>query len=448
MWSASSFEEWLGMLSRVRVMGVSEAVRIVGCMGLLGVLAGLFGHTQRQWTEGGASGAGGSGSGGRVKVQWGKTIGVVVGCVLILAPIKYQVRSKLNAKVAAVCQSLRSDRLNDYDKGEQVNGYYENMTKVDRFNPKLFEITNKTTVRREQFDHSGAMKPSGDYRTRELIPGFTTTFHGIEHRVNRYGMRDRDSYEVQKPAGTYRIALVGASDSMGWGVGNLDTYENVLEDRLNRENDGSRYSRYEALNFAVNAYGPIERLMMFENRVLAFEPDMVFYATNAREYQWIVQRIMANLKKKVEPPYGVIKEALVKAGIQEGVHEVLLKGTLKPYAPEILSWIYGRFVEIGKERGIAPVMIYIPQPGGEPFERAEVEETLGMARAAGFTVIDLAHAYDGRDISTMRVEEWDTHPNTEAHRILEGMLYDGLRKDPVLSRHFPGGDQGSAGGTE
>ena len=50
--------------------------------------------------------------------------------------------------------------------------------------------------------------------------------------TNRWGMRDRD-YDLAKSSGTFRIALLGSSNVMGWGVPQEDVFETILEARLN-----------------------------------------------------------------------------------------------------------------------------------------------------------------------------------------------------------------------
>ena len=47
------------------------------------------------------------------------------------------------------------------------------------------------------------------------------------------------------------MLLVGASHEMGMGVKDDETFENVLEDRLNRELAGAPDPRFEILNLSV-----------------------------------------------------------------------------------------------------------------------------------------------------------------------------------------------------
>ena len=66
----------------------------------------------------------------------------------------------------------------------------------------------------------------------ELKPNIHRTLFGQPFTTNAHGMRDR-VYAVAKPAGTFRIAVLGSSMDMGWGVGTDETYVNLLEDWLN-----------------------------------------------------------------------------------------------------------------------------------------------------------------------------------------------------------------------
>ena len=50
--------------------------------------------------------------------------------------------------------------------------------------------------------------------------------------TNEFGMHD-DPVAVEKPDGTFRIAVLGSSIDMGWGVKHQDTYINQLEEWLN-----------------------------------------------------------------------------------------------------------------------------------------------------------------------------------------------------------------------
>ena len=125
-------------------------------------------------------------------------------------------------------------------------------------------------------------------------------------------MRDRD-YTVAKPAGTFRIALLGSSIDMGWGVGDDETYENLLEDWLN---DHARRRgidrRFEVLNFAVAAYGPLQRYALLGRKAEAFAPDLVLYSSTTLDARLLEIHLTGLLMREVDPTYAFLKRAIAR----------------------------------------------------------------------------------------------------------------------------------------
>jgi hypothetical protein len=73
---------------------------------------------------------------------------------------------------------------------------------------------------------------------------------------------------------------------------------------------------------------------------------------------------------------------------------------------------------------------------------------LRAAAAAGFVVLDLFDVYGpetGHD--SLRVAEWDKHPNAAGHAMIAERLLDELRRRPALLEPAPSADgAGGAGG--
>src|SRR3546814_7335530 len=69
---------------------------------------------------------------------------------------------------------------------------------------------------------------------------------------------------------------------------------------------------------------------------------------------------------------------------------------LKPYDETLLAWVYGRIERLCAADGMRQVWIYLPPlfpTRGEPKERGRARE---LAEAAGFEIIDLTGAFDGK----------------------------------------------------
>jgi hypothetical protein len=111
---------------------------------------------------------------------------------------------------------------------------------------------------------------------RHYVPGE----YSIELSSNSAGMRGEKEYRVEKPSGTYRIAMVGDSFVYGFGVTDEEVLSRRLEDLLH-DRFGSD-AVFEVLNFGVSGFGQAEELVVYRNKVRNYQPDEVilFYFNN------------------------------------------------------------------------------------------------------------------------------------------------------------------------
>jgi hypothetical protein len=79
-------------------------------------------------------------------------------------------------------------------------------------------------------------------------------------------MRD-EPRPVAKPAGIRRVAVLGDSFLIGFGVPDAD----LLTARLQRD----FLPQTEVLNFGVSGYGPLQEYLLLRDRALRFSPDVV-----------------------------------------------------------------------------------------------------------------------------------------------------------------------------
>jgi len=97
-----------------------------------------------------------------------------------------------------------------------------------------------------------------------------TYFQGARFSTNEFGVRGH-AFSKEPPRGVTRIAIVGASITMGFGVSDAQTYPQRLQDLLNK----SYPNKYEVLNFAVGGYDYEQALEFYELFVSKFHPDIV-----------------------------------------------------------------------------------------------------------------------------------------------------------------------------
>lgn len=96
--------------------------------------------------------------------------------------------------------------------------------------------------------------------------------------INRFGFRG-PAPRVGKPAGTFRIVVLGDSQTEALQVDFEDTFGEVLERRLSGCGTlPGDAERVEVLNFGVSGYGTAQALLTLRHAAAAFDPDLVLLA--------------------------------------------------------------------------------------------------------------------------------------------------------------------------
>jgi D-alanyl-lipoteichoic acid acyltransferase DltB (MBOAT superfamily) len=415
-WTSESLSAWLSLWAAVGGALTADLGMVPGLV----IAALLAGSTGRNMHAGG-----GAGKQGMPKAVWLRPYVVTTASLIVLLATGIEtVHTQFGSIIATVVHTLRSPRLSRLDNATLERGYYEQLLRVDRFNSQLWEVYTKKPAKWLDVENAGLKRFTGGFAQTELMPSVvvSTSFGPIT--INRWGMRDRD-YEIQPAPNVYRIALLGPSTVMGWGVGDGETFEALLENRLNRERLGGPFVNYEILNFAVPGYHPPQELVAFE-KALTFGPHAVFYFATGREITQAARYLVEVVQKRIAIPYDYLQGVVRRAELEPEMDETAGLKRLEPYRSEILSWIYRRIVDESRARGIAPVFVFLPQVYEGAWQE-ETPETLRIAEAAGFVVVDLSEMYKNEDIKSMRVAEWDNHPNARGHQLIATRLYEVLR---------------------
>ncbi|MDA1315335.1 MAG: hypothetical protein O2968_18545, partial [Acidobacteria bacterium] len=151
---------------------------------------------------------------------------------------------------AEMVRDLKEFRLNSRDMDRMQRGYYEKLTHDIRFTPELWLTHQSKPADWVDSTNTKLISPTDDFLRVELKPSDSEVYKGALLTTNRWGMRDKD-YSKTKPPGVYRIALMGASRTLGGGVEDDQTFEALLEDSLNRDRRSEADYRYQILNFGV-----------------------------------------------------------------------------------------------------------------------------------------------------------------------------------------------------
>jgi hypothetical protein len=110
--------------------------------------------------------------------------------------------------------------------------------------------------------------PFTGYRLKPHGKGFFQ--HGIPAEANRDGLRDTE-VSLQKPAGTYRLLVLGDSFTVGANVMQAEAYPRILKDLLQR-----RLGRVvEVVNAGVGGWEPFQYAQYYEHYGRRFNPDAI-----------------------------------------------------------------------------------------------------------------------------------------------------------------------------
>jgi hypothetical protein len=293
-----------------------------------------------------------------------------------------------------------------------------------------------------------------DFLQFDLKPGYDARFFGQRYTTNSQGMRDRE-YDVEKPANVYRIALLGASIDMGWGVATPETYENLLEDWLNAEAIRRGISRrFEVLNFAVPAYGPAQRYDVLHRKALAYQPDFILFASTMLDPRLVEIHLGGLIKNNVDLKYDFFKRATIEAGVDivhertSGWADLDRKGGFKARVKKnywtFADAVLGALAADCRSLGLPLACLLVPRASRDDASDARalaVARQNGISARHAIPLIDLSATFDTVESDTVEIAPGDDHPNALGHRLLFEKLSRALLANPDLARELFEGER-------
>jgi len=355
-------------------------------------------------------------------------------------------------KLRSMIDSARSPEFNRAEREGHAAGYYEGL---------IGGIANREGTRGEQSLRLLG-KPDGwvrfqeadvvhyleeDFLQFELKPLVERMLFGQPFATNAYGMHG-DPISTEKPPSSFRIAFLGSSMDMGWGVKLQDTYIHRFQEWLQEHAERQGLSpprRFEVLNFAVAAYSPLQRLDTLKRKVLSFHPDLVIYSATTLDIRLAEIHLCDLFRKRVDLKYDFLRDVVGQAGVcaddlrldQDGemVNKLRLKNKLRPYYWGLYDTTLGAFAAECRSRDVPVMMVIIPRVGkaDAPRVRAEPVARLKVVAAHnGITVLDLTSTFDQFDSAQLEIAAWDDHPNAKGHRRLFLSLARAVVENPDI----------------
>ena len=353
----------------------------------------------------------------------------VVSTITFLATLLgagyYHIERGLPGELGRGFDLVRSSQLNLRDQEVQERGYYEGLLagRSRNYGGNLIDAGNAengeaVVVERIDFTNNPWFRPVEDIRFKEFRPNVIDTFEGVRSSTNRWGMRDRD-YALAKPPNTIRIALLGASYTMGLGVGDTETFGHMAEETLNRylaENE----TAVEMLNFGVSDYCTLESLLQLQKQVMPFEPDVVMLVAHGGERGRVARKLALRIHHGHPLSFEYLNRLKRELALVDGMAYPDLVRALNPESRRTLRWAYREMARICREGNAKPVWVFLPTM------RRVAAMNYGpmrpLAAEAGFTTLVLEKPYGGVDPEELKITETNYHPNARGHALIADSL--------------------------
>jgi hypothetical protein len=351
----------------------------------------------------------------------------VVGLAAVVSVASPWFADLLGPDAAHAIAEFRSDMTREDDLA-RLGGYYEDLNAAAiQAGPLIRSLSPADEALRAQaYGFAKVARDADPYLSVELIPGVRTELVGSPTSINRFGMRDHDSITLHKPEGTIRIAMVGSSVVMGYGVADDEVFSRVFEQRLNaRFADGRR--KYEVLNFGVGKQWASHRLFRIQRQVLAFDPDAIYYFAHQDELQESAKHIARLVTDGYRLPSRHVQDLIDTAGFTPEFSQGMIQTKLMQFEDGLLAAIYSTIVDECRERGILPVWIYLPI-GADTHHLAE--RLVPLAQDAGFVVCDLSSWMEGRASGDVLAPGEQEHPHAGGHLLIAEALLNLIEQRP------------------
>jgi lysophospholipase L1-like esterase len=290
---------------------------------------------------------------------------------------------------------------------------------------------------------------------RELPAGFDGLMLGARVRTNSFGMRGPE-LSREKPAGTFRIAVLGDSWAFGWGVGQGQEFPAVLEALL-RQQALPGEPRYEVLNFAVSAYNTLQECAVLRSKVLRFQPDLVLVAYNLNDVEGLdpvpdaptAERLLRRAERglnRYSHLFRFVDDRLRRLAIRLEIERSgKVEHYRRLYAGDTEAWrrvqaALGDIRNLAATAGAGTYLVHCPWMSvltpENPYRDLH-RQVIEAAEEMGIPALDLFDAFAGRDAADLRLSALDGHPNPEGHRIAAAAVAADLRARGLLAAGPP-----------
>ena len=177
-------------------------------------------------------------------------------------------------------------------------------------------------------------------------------------RTNHLGLRSPE-IELAKPPGTYRIVVLGSSNTMGYGVENDQMYPVLLERWLNERVGPSH--RVEVVNLAVSGDSPSRRLYRLQQEARRFHPDWLLCDVSLFD-PWLEDRqVHTALQLNLPIPFTFVREAVQRTGVSPADTFEAFRDKFNGESERLFDDVYAGWSAEAKRIGVPLTLVILPR---------------------------------------------------------------------------------------
>jgi lysophospholipase L1-like esterase len=354
-----------------------------------------------------------------------------VGCASLLIGAMVAPESPWIATLRGV------SRLDSEINLARTDGYYEELNRAatDRRKPTLAD----RPADRKPFTESGVLDEVADYRRRVLRPHLNARWNQKAFRTNSLGFRGPE-VALEKPSGTFRVVLLGSSNSMGHGIEDEETYARKLESWLNDWAGQGR--RVEVLNLAISGDSPTQRWRRLQLDVSRLDPDWILSDITALDFSLEEQHLRWVLDRKPEIPFEIVRQALERSKARADDSPEVFHKKLSPFLKPMLDRTFQGWAAEAKRIGVPLTVVILPRADSKTESPSLFQLYRDMADRHDLPYVDLTDTFDHYDLDEYRIAPWDHHPNALGHRLIFDRIRDLLIVDRMFRQAMKGMNDG------
>ena len=294
-----------------------------------------------------------------------------------------------------------------------------------------------------QIHDSGLVQAASDPAINyELKPNLNGWYKGARFRTNSAGLRGVE-HATEKPAGIQRIAVLGSSWTMGSGVEENEIWLAQLEKKIN---SGKAQISHEFINFAVDQYNLGEIVATLEQKVPAYDPDLIVIALTyyTPTVLWEDPPPIYEVKPKRHPFFDLhsLRVLDYKLGTgwfkDTGGRRRSISAEDAGFSQQVPKAIK-RMDSFTSDTGIPVIIVRLAYQKSWDKKKQDLISKLIESSETDLTYISLTDGIQtlGYKPAQLRISVWDSHPNPLCHQLIADTLHEELIKSGFLPAQDP-----------